>query len=36
MEKEEGPKDLYKDKNGNVYEKPKGGKGPGEPIGLNL
>jgi hypothetical protein len=31
-----GPKDLYKDKKGNVYEKPKGGRGPGEPIGINL
>lgn len=31
-----GPKDLWKDKNGNVYEKPKSGSGPGEPIGVNL
>ena len=31
-----GQKDLWKDKNGNVYEKPKNGKGPGEPIGVNL
>jgi RHS repeat-associated protein len=28
--------DLYKDADGNVYEKPKGGVGPGEPIGANL
>lgn len=31
-----GKKDLYKDKDGNVYEKAKGNKGPGEPIGVNL
>ena len=31
-----GQRDLYKDKEGNVYEKPKGGNGPGEPIGVNL
>lgn len=29
-------KDLYKDRDGNVYVKPKGGKGPGEPTGVNL
>jgi hypothetical protein len=28
--------DLYKDRKGNVYEKPKGGAGPGEPLGINL
>jgi len=28
--------DLYKDREGNVYEKPMGGSGPGEPIGINL
>ncbi|MBS1948774.1 MAG: hypothetical protein JST47_13505, partial [Bacteroidetes bacterium] len=28
--------DLYKDRKGNVYEKPKGGSGYGEPIGINL
>lgn len=28
--------DLYKDRKGNVYEKPKGGLGPGDPIGINL
>jgi len=28
--------DLYKDRKGNVYEKPKGGGGYGEPIGINL
>jgi RHS repeat-associated protein len=31
-----GKTDLYKDKQGNVYQKPKGGNGPGEPIGVNL
>lgn len=31
-----GKIDLYKDKDGNVYEKGKGNKGPGEPIGVNL
>ncbi|WP_221410478.1 polymorphic toxin type 33 domain-containing protein [Apibacter sp. HY039] len=31
-----GKKDLYKDKEGNVYEKPKGGNGPGEWTGHNL
>jgi len=31
-----GQIDLYKDKKGNVYEKPKGGGGYGEPIGINL
>lgn len=31
-----GAKDLHKDKDGNVYEKPKNGNGPGEPIGVNL
>jgi RHS repeat-associated protein len=31
-----GKIDLYKDKEGNVYEKAKGNKGPGEPIGINL
>jgi len=28
--------DLFKDKNGNVYIKPKNGKGPGDPTGINL
>jgi len=31
-----GKLDLYKDRDGNVYEKPKGGTGAGEPIGYNL
>jgi len=31
-----GQRDLYKDKEGNVYEKPKGGNGPGELIDYNL
>ena len=29
-------KDLYKDREGNVYVKPKGGQGPGEPTNVNL
>ncbi len=29
-------RDLYKDKSGNIVIKPKGGKGPGEPTGLNI
>jgi hypothetical protein len=28
--------DLYKDRDGNIYVKPKGGQGPGEPAGLNV
>lgn len=28
--------DIYKDREGNLYEKPKGGKGPGEPLGINI
>jgi RHS repeat-associated protein len=28
--------DLYKDREGNIYEKPKGGAGPGEPLGINI
>ncbi len=31
-----GQTDLYKDKQGNVYVKPKGGDGPGEPTGINI
>src|SRR5258708_4078299 len=31
-----GQRDLYKDKKGNIYVKPKGGSGPGEPTGLNI
>jgi RHS repeat-associated protein len=31
-----GQRDLYKDKAGNVYVKPKGGHGPGEPTGINI
>ena len=27
--------DLYHDRDGNIYTKPKGGQGPGEPTGLN-
>ena len=34
--KETGKSDLYKDKQGNIYVKPKGGSGPGEPTGLNI
>lgn len=29
-------KDLYKDTEGNIYIKPKGGIGAGEPTGLNI
>jgi len=29
-------RDLYKDKKGNIYVKPKGGNGPGESTGLNI
>ncbi len=28
--------DIYKDDKGNLYQKPKGGKGPGEPLDLNI
>jgi RHS repeat-associated protein len=28
--------DIYKDREGNLYEKPKGGTGPGEPLGVNI
>jgi hypothetical protein len=31
-----GRLDLFKDKNGNVYLKPKNGQGPGEDLGINL
>jgi hypothetical protein len=31
-----GKTDLYKDEFGNIYQKPKGGTGEGEPIGVNL
>lgn len=34
--KQTGQSDLYKDKHGNIYLKPKGGAGPGEPTGLNI
>ncbi len=29
-------RDLYKDRSGNIYVKPKGGRGPGEETGLNV
>ncbi|MFE1746280.1 polymorphic toxin type 33 domain-containing protein [Coleofasciculus sp. H7-2] len=29
-------KDLYKDRDGNIYIKPKGGQALGEPTGLNI
>jgi Bacterial toxin 33 len=29
-------RDLFKDKDGNIYVKPKGGRGPGEETGLNI
>lgn len=28
--------DLYKDRQGNIYMKPRGGIGPGEPLGINI
>jgi RHS repeat-associated protein len=28
--------DIYKDREGNLYEKPHGGKGPGEDLGINI
>jgi hypothetical protein len=28
--------DLYKDTSGNIFVKPKGGTGPGEPTGINV
>lgn len=31
-----GQIDIYKDKKGNLYLKPKGGKGEGEPLNLNI
>ena len=34
--KENARQDLYKDKDGNIVVKPKGGNGPGEPTGLNI
>lgn len=29
-------KDLYKDRDGNIYVKPKGGMSPGEPTDINI
>ena len=34
--KRTGRLDLFKDKDGNIFVKPKGGSGPGEPLGINL
>jgi len=31
-----GQFDLFKDKGGNIFVKPKGGRGPGEPTGINI
>jgi hypothetical protein len=28
--------DLFKDKDGNIYVKPKDGSGPGDPTGINI
>lgn len=28
--------DIFKDREGNLYEKPKNGKGPGDPLGINI
>jgi RHS repeat-associated protein len=33
---EEVGTDLFKDRQGNIYQKPKDGSGPGEPVGVNL
>ena len=33
---EKSKKDLYKDRDGNIYVKPKGGMSPGEPTNLNI
>jgi len=35
-EKNAGKRDLYKNKKGDIFVKPKGGKGPGDPTGLNI
>lgn len=34
--KENARQDLYKNKDGNIVVKPKGGNDPGEPTGLNI
>lgn len=34
--KEHGDSDLYKKPNGDIVEKPRGGRGPGDPIGVNI
>ena len=34
--KSTGKTDLYKDRSGNIYVKPKGGGGEGDPTGINL
>jgi RHS repeat-associated protein len=34
--KQRGGTDLYKDRDGNIYEKPAGGPGAGDPIGINI
>jgi hypothetical protein len=34
--KRTGALDLYKDDQGNIYLKPKGGAGEGDPLGINL
>lgn len=34
--KSTGQYDLYKDRCGNIYVKPKGGRGPGDPINVNI
>jgi len=34
--KQDSKGDLFKDKSGNVFLKPKDGSGPGDPTGINL
>lgn len=34
--KNSSKRDLYKDSKGNIYVKPKGGNGPGDPTGINI
>jgi RHS repeat-associated protein len=36
LKNQEKGKDIYKDREGNLYVKPKGGRGPGEPLGINI
>jgi RHS repeat-associated protein len=36
LKAEEKGKDIYEDRKGNLYVKPKGGMGPGDPLGINI